>query len=401
MRHFDHGYAVTSHVSQGLTESRVLANIDTEAPRALINSRLSYVALSRGALDARIYTNDAEALGTRLATDVSKTSAVDFRRATQPSPTDKSQAQVYEYADSNHRLAAVALAYAERPSTTVVIAKDPAERQELNQLIRADLQARGMVAPDSISLPVRIEQDLPNRRSAAQYALGDIVRYKQGSPSLEGIPHNSEAIVVSTNTKSNQLTVRTSHGEEITYSPHLTTAMTAESKVYRQEQQEFALGDRIRLTEATAKQRIRQEDFGTITALSEPDRMEVRLDKGPTVALNKEQARHIEHGYAVDSLKTGAPERILITQQGQFQDTPEIASLSRTGREVSVYASDGSIQGAGQKNAQTPTVALPDQLKPSIVTPEQQRQEAPAQAIAPESAPVVQHRHLPGAQKMR
>jgi hypothetical protein len=30
MRNFDHGYALTSHSSQGFTEIRVIANIDTE-----------------------------------------------------------------------------------------------------------------------------------------------------------------------------------------------------------------------------------------------------------------------------------------------------------------------------------------------------------------------------------
>ena len=39
MRHFDHGYAVTSHSSQGLTAGRVLANMDTGAPASLINTR--------------------------------------------------------------------------------------------------------------------------------------------------------------------------------------------------------------------------------------------------------------------------------------------------------------------------------------------------------------------------
>jgi hypothetical protein len=38
MQHFDHGYAVTSHVSQGLTEGRVIANIDTDSSRSLINT---------------------------------------------------------------------------------------------------------------------------------------------------------------------------------------------------------------------------------------------------------------------------------------------------------------------------------------------------------------------------
>ena len=47
MRHFDHGYAVTSHSSQGLTENRVIVNMDTNAPAELINTRFAYVSVSR------------------------------------------------------------------------------------------------------------------------------------------------------------------------------------------------------------------------------------------------------------------------------------------------------------------------------------------------------------------
>jgi ATP-dependent exoDNAse (exonuclease V) alpha subunit len=78
-RQFDHGYAVTSHSSQGITASRVLVNIDTDASHNLINSRLAYVAISRASNDARIYTNDALNLGERLAVDITKSSAVDFQ----------------------------------------------------------------------------------------------------------------------------------------------------------------------------------------------------------------------------------------------------------------------------------------------------------------------------------
>lgn len=77
-RQFDHGYAVTSHSSQGLTASRVLAHIGTDSARGLINDRLAYVAISPALDDARIYTNDAETLGQRLATDVTKTAAVEL-----------------------------------------------------------------------------------------------------------------------------------------------------------------------------------------------------------------------------------------------------------------------------------------------------------------------------------
>ena len=390
MRHFDHGYAVTSHVSQGLTEGRVIANIDTDSARSLINTRLAYVAVSRAEHDARIYTNDADGLGARLATNISKTSAVDFRKSPDPAPQKNTVVQVREYADPNHRIAAVALAYAEHPSNSVVIAKDPAERRELNQLIRADLQASGTVAPDSKALPVHIEKELTNPKLAAQYAPGDIIQYRQGSPASQGIPNDSAAVVVATDTRNNQLTVRTSHGDEVIYSPHLTTAMTTQSKVYREEHQEFAPGDRVRMTQPNALQGIRKGDFGTIAAIG--DNLEVRLDKGESVRLTKEQAKHIEHGYAVDSLKAGAPGRVLISQGGSFQATSEAVSLSRTGREVSVYTSDGSTQA----NAVAPTIALPEQLKPAMALPVQQQSEAPSSAIAPEQAPVVQHRHSRG-----
>ena len=81
LRQFDHGYAVTSHSSQGLTQDRVLANFDTGTARSLVNTRLAYVAVSRASQDARIYTNDADSLGKRLAVDVSKTAAIEIPRA--------------------------------------------------------------------------------------------------------------------------------------------------------------------------------------------------------------------------------------------------------------------------------------------------------------------------------
>ncbi|MBB5062506.1 MobF family relaxase [Granulicella mallensis] len=80
MRHFDHGYAVTSHSSQGLTTDRVLINMDTTAHPELINTRFAYVSVSRAVSDARLYTNDATTLAQRLNTDISKTSAMQLNK---------------------------------------------------------------------------------------------------------------------------------------------------------------------------------------------------------------------------------------------------------------------------------------------------------------------------------
>jgi len=76
-RHFDHGYAVTSHSAQGLTTERVLVNADTGAHPDLLSSRFGYVAVSRASHEATVFTDDANRLGYRLGTEVSKTAALE------------------------------------------------------------------------------------------------------------------------------------------------------------------------------------------------------------------------------------------------------------------------------------------------------------------------------------
>ena len=75
--HLDHGYAMTSHSSQGQTADRVLIHVDTDlGPKALLNSRMAYVSVSRGRYDAQIYTNSAPELGHELNRDVSHSPAI-------------------------------------------------------------------------------------------------------------------------------------------------------------------------------------------------------------------------------------------------------------------------------------------------------------------------------------
>ena len=78
-RHFDHGYAVTSHSAQGLTAERVLINADTGVHPDLLNSRFGYVSISRGSHEATIFTNDFAKLNPQLSADVSKTTALEIQ----------------------------------------------------------------------------------------------------------------------------------------------------------------------------------------------------------------------------------------------------------------------------------------------------------------------------------
>jgi conjugative relaxase-like TrwC/TraI family protein len=74
--HLDHGYAVTSHSSQGQTAERVLIHVDTElGAKDLLNHRMAYVSVSRGQWDAQIFTNDRGKLSRALSHDFSHQSA--------------------------------------------------------------------------------------------------------------------------------------------------------------------------------------------------------------------------------------------------------------------------------------------------------------------------------------
>jgi len=89
--HLDHGYAMTSHSSQGQTADRVLIHVDTElGAKDLLNSRMAYVSVSRGRYDAQIYTNNVATLGQALGRDVSHSPAIQqgpVAQKIEPQPT--------------------------------------------------------------------------------------------------------------------------------------------------------------------------------------------------------------------------------------------------------------------------------------------------------------------------
>ncbi len=316
-RQFDHGYAVTSHSSQGLTADRVLANIDTDSSRSLINNRLAYVAISRASEDARIYTNNAETLGARLATDVTKTAALDFTaNIAQPTPSparSSKTVEVHEYNNSDSRLAAVANEYVSRPERSVIVAPDRAERDELTQLIRADLYAQGKLGRDAQAVPVLIEKETGSKMRAESYQPGDKIHYKTGSPSLDGIPHDSQATVVATKPRGNVLIVQVdATREEVSYNPaQLRHANAREPNLPGRDPRDSGRGTHP-LHRHDKEMGVRSGDLGTVTRIGRGPFHDVKLDSGKTAEVSSEKARHIEYGYAVEGLKNIRAERVIL-----------------------------------------------------------------------------------------
>jgi hypothetical protein len=145
--------------------------------------------------------------------------------------------------------------------------------------------------------------------------------------------------------------------------------MTAQSTVYRLAQREIAVGERIQFGEGNLAQGIRKGDFGTVMGVSTSNGLEVRLDRGSTIRVNEEQTQHIEHGYAVQNLKAGAPERILVSQEAVTIHL-DLFLHSRNAREVNIYTSDGS--GVSQAPIASREILEHQQIESpaNLVTPE-------------------------------
>jgi hypothetical protein len=70
--HLDHGYAMTSHSSQGQTADRVLEL----GAKDLLNSRMAYVSVSRGRMTPRFIRTTHRRSGQELSRDVSYSPAI-------------------------------------------------------------------------------------------------------------------------------------------------------------------------------------------------------------------------------------------------------------------------------------------------------------------------------------
>lgn len=114
-----------------------------------------------------------------------------------------------EVAERPGRIATIARAYAAHPGNTLVISPDNASRIELNQAIRSELRNAGAlhgIGQEFVVLSPRSDLSSADRRWAAQYQPGDVLRYTRGSKELR-IEAHGYTTVRAVDAKINQLTV--------------------------------------------------------------------------------------------------------------------------------------------------------------------------------------------------
>src|SRR5271163_3800506 len=185
------------------------------------------------------------------------------------------QGRIFEIADPQQRIGAIAKQYTANPDQTMIVSPDNASRLEINQAVRKELQAIGIVEKGSHSFGVltpRSDLTGTDRTWAASYQPGDVLQYHRGSKELS-IERQSYAQVVAANPKENLLTVQKPDGEQLTYKPSRLRGVSA----YREIELEFSVGDRLQFTAPNRELAVANRDMGVIERIAPNGEFSIRL----------------------------------------------------------------------------------------------------------------------------
>jgi ATP-dependent exoDNAse (exonuclease V) alpha subunit len=260
------------------------------------------------------------------------------------------QARVKEIPNREERIRAIAKSYVESPENALIVSPDNASRRELNVAVRQELKATGAVAPEDHNFRVWVQrQDMTGaeRSWASHYDIGDVVRYTRGSKAI-GIEAGAYALVVAINPAANQLTVEKANQELTTYDPRRLTGVS----VYRENEREFSVGDRIQFTAPDKLLGVANRDIAIIEMIHPDGSLSVRLDNNRQIEFNTAEHRHFDHGYAVTSHSSQGltAERVLV--QADTRVHPNLlnsrfayVSISRASHEATLFTDDMSKLG--------------------------------------------------------
>jgi len=211
----------------------------------------------------------------------------------------RQQGRVIGIADANERFKAIAADYCRQPQNTLVVAPANKERILINQLIHEKLQEKGEISKRNHKTKVLVARgDMTGaeRTFAGAYQPGqDIIHYHRDSK-VFGVKRDEYARVTAVDRKENTLTVAFENGRELTYNPIRLSGVS----VYREEERQFAAGDRVQFRAPYRDKRIANGELGTIEKI-EQDKYSIALDNGRKIGIDSKSFRQIDHGYALTS----------------------------------------------------------------------------------------------------
>ena len=203
--------------------------------------------------------------------------------------------EVPDPAKRYERIAAEYLDAYEAKQNCLVVSPANDERKAINQAIRSTLVAHQYVASIGQEHQILIPRDLTpaQLQHARSYREGDVLYFSRGSK-VQQIPKRAYLTVGAVNDDS--LTLRAENGRLIPFDPTSLKGVQA----YTAETRTIAVGDRLQWREPDNRRRIANGEYATIKKLDSRN-IQVKFDKGRTVALPLSEARKVDLGYASTS----------------------------------------------------------------------------------------------------
>jgi len=277
---------------------------------------------------------------------------------------------IREVRDFDERRVQIARDYAtaqESGQRVLVVSPANEERRKLNQAIRAELVARGHVAPVGQEHTILVNRGLSGsqRSMAYYYEEGDVVRFTCGSKQLN-IAKGDYARVETIDRISNSLTLSTQDGRSVTYNPVRLFGV----EVFREERRILAQGDRIQFRAPDRALGIANGEFGAIANIDDR-RVALRLDSSKELAVARNRLRHIDHGYASTSHSSqGATvDRVIVNIDTQL--SAELVnrkqfyvSISRAKNSLAIYTDDQNQLARAVSRSREKSTAIEHLLSP-------------------------------------
>ncbi len=148
----------------------------------------------------------------------------------------------------------------------------------------------------------------------------------------------------------NLITVTGADDSPRLYNPAAEWQMRLKATVYIPEERELAVGERIQLTRSEWDHGIRVGNLATIEHIHEDGGLSVKVDAGASLQLTPEQAQHVKYGYAIESTKRLAVDRVILSGEAE-QITAQRETLSQLPaklHEITVFTSEGYQPAASE-----------------------------------------------------
>ena len=193
----------------------------------------------------------------------------------------------------------LSLSPAERAATGV-IAPTRALRDEINDTIRAQLVAEGVVSGPARQGKKLVSRGLTNAEMAraSNYSAGDTVIFNRQYKTL-GVDKGDEREVESVDYERNTVWLRDGNGNLVDWRPYMLAGAKGGVEVYRSEEMELRKGDRVRWTRNDPGSGLANGETVTVESVAK-DGVGFRLEDGSATKLAEQhpQLRHLDRAFA-------------------------------------------------------------------------------------------------------